>query len=132
METLCQHLRAELRMVVKTTGVRGHPAEIWGHKLSEGYEEKIDFLATEMPLSTDSVILLLLQGVTELKFKSMMSERSILGWDGCSVGFKCLAHVSGKHQLLPKALARPLEQEMGEKKYRRLGDGLCALSLGAD
>ena len=56
----------------------------------------------------------------EFKFKSMKSERSILGWDRRSVGFKCLAHMSGKHQLLPKALARPLEQEMGAKKCRRL------------
>lgn len=55
METLCQYLRVELRMVVKTTGVRGHPVEIWGHKLSEGYEEKIEFLATEVPLSTQTV-----------------------------------------------------------------------------
>ena len=60
----------------------------------------------------------------------MKSERSILGWDGRSVGFKCLAHVSGKHQLLPKVLARPPDQEMGAKKCRRLVMAGVPLVLG--
>ena len=69
------------------------------------------------------MILLLLQGVTEFRFKSMKSERSILGWDGRSVS---------KAPTSPKGPGKATGARNGEKKCRRLSDGWCALSFGAD
>lgn len=140
MYTLSTYLRLKLRMVIKTMGVRDDPVKIcikleplifWTCKLPEGCEGK-NWIATKVPLSTETRDLNIASGITEFKYKSMKSERNILWWEVRIVMFKCLLPISTKHHLL-MALARLPELGLGEKKWWvRLSDGWYFLSYRGD
>ena len=74
-----------------------------------------------MSTDTHTQFYLPLQRVTKLQFKAMKNEASILWQEVRSVGFKCLAPVSSKHDiprwyhLLQVALARPPDLRTEER-----------------